>query len=795
MAGVPFEPVEALATPGAIEAARRLAARQREYNRAAEVARVFFSSREHLLSQEAFRSLHTAVRLKRAPMQVVGEQPRLFTDYAAAASELAAAEIALTNSLERDVQQSRARLLKLARELLPRQLIFTVGGVRELLSTLLSPETPNELPPRRNTRAAERERHLLLYLQRICTKNDSFSEFGPTGWGRATTEIAGATFDPKKGIAARETFLERWTAHTAAAAVNSDAESFAELSPRLSPHGLTQNGFFVSATTGAVVELTPQEADIAGRCDGATPVHALHVDVELIRGLVAKGVLVCALEVPAVDPHAFETLRQDLTNWRPGAARDKWLAIIDPIAELPRTFARQVDRERRQQLLDTAREQLESLGGARKAGGRFLYAAANPIGEECVRETGFQINEATIQEVATEAAPWIDLWRDSYAFVASRVAEGLRGILERLPTQNGALPLPAFLHACESARLPLTGPGLVALAHIAFQEVKAAFGATIKSHANDAEYELTTQDCHVVRRTFEYPKFDEYTYPSADLQLAAKTMGAVSERDYQWILAELHPPAALLHHGAYWSCPDFPALTRALQSTTFGRPNFHFGFFAVDFTAHTTVRLLDALPELTNFVAPQRVKPNHKAIAPADTEVFVDSSTGDVVLRRRGTQEYLGSFARAWLIPLGFHPFYFSQAPHTPRLRCGNVIVQRRSWTITLDELGPGDYTAISRDLVLAIEQLRAAKELPRYVYVRPTEQALRRSGAEGRDKDTKPVFIDFESYLFMEIFHRWLVKAGELDVTEMLPDPDHLCWMEADGRRTFELRTLIVPR
>jgi hypothetical protein len=28
-----------------------------------------------------------------------------------------------------------------------------------------------------------------------------------------------------------------------------------------------------------------------------------------------------------------------------------------------------------------------------------------------------------------------------------------------------------------------------------------------------------------------------------------------------------------------------------------------------------------------------------------------------------------------------------------------------------------------------------------------------------------------------------------------MLPDPDHLLWKEPDGRRTFELRTLIVPR
>ena len=121
--------------------------------------------------------------------------------------------------------------------------------------------------------------------------------------------------------------------------------------------------------------------------------------------------------------------------------------------------------------------------------------------------------------------------------------------------------------------------------------------------------------------------------------------------------------------------------------------------------------------------------------------------------------------------------------------------MQRRSWTFTIEELGAGDFTGISRDLVVAVERLRAARELPRHVYIRPTEKALRRSGVEGRDKDTKPVFIDLESYMFLEILHRWLTKAGELEVTEMLPTPDQLLWQEADGRRTFELRTLILPR
>jgi hypothetical protein len=327
---------------------------------------------------------------------------------------------------------------------------------------------------------------------------------------------------------------------------------------------------------------------------------------------------------------------------------------------------------------------------------------------------------------------------------------------------------------------------------MAFQEVKAAFRERLKPHAHLNEYELTAADCHVVRDNFTYQKFDEFTFPSGDLQLAAQSHDAILRGEYRWIVSELHPAAATLHHCMYWSCPDHAALSRALKLNMSGKPFFHFGFFAADFTAHTTVRIFDALPQQAIFVSPQRGNRQWHSVSPAQAEVFIEQD-GDVALRTNG--EYLGSFARSWIIPLGFHPFQFGLAPHTPRLRCGRVIVQRRAWTVSVEEMGAGNFSGLSRDLVLAIERLRAAKDLPRFVYIRPTEQALRRSGAEGRDKDTKPVFIDFESYLFLEIFHRWLTKSGELEITEMLPAPDDLWWREADGRRTFELRTLMVPR
>lgn len=577
--------------------------------------------------------------------------------------------------------------------------------------------------------------------------------------------------------------------------MNADPEVRAELSPRLSPHARIEGKQLIFTDTGKTRLLGSDTIALLNRCDGKTAAHSLDVAHEVLEHLAQQNILRWEMEVPALDPHAFSHLVSQIRQWRDNPVRARWLTCGEDLDHLQANFADAADTNARIEIMAEARKRLEDLGGAPESTQRFLYAATNPIAEECFNESVFELPQAMSDELATDAAPWFDLWRDTYAFVASRVAAGLRALFQTAPVHDGAVSLPGFLRHCQMQKMPLTGPGIVALAHIAFQEVKAAFRREMKERATEPEVVLSEHDCHFVRRNFAYEKFDEYTYPSADLQISARSAADAAAGNYQWIVSELHPPIALLHHCFYWSCPDQAQLSRALASTTFGRPAFHYGFFAADFTAHTTVRWVDALPNLMNFLAAQPGKPHWNIVAPAEAEVYVDEKTGDVCVRKRGSSEYLGSFARSWVIPLGFHPFHFGGFPHMPRLRCGRAIVQRRSWIVRQDELAPGNYAGVSRDLILAVERLRLEKDWPRHIYIRPSEQALRRSGAEGRDKDTKPVYIDLESYLFLEIFYRWLRKSGELEVTEMLPDPDHLLWQGKDGRRTFELRTLIVPR
>ena len=119
------------------------------------------------------------------------------------------------------------------------------------------------------------------------------------------------------------------------------------------------------------------------------------------------------VEVPALDPHAFDVLVSDILRWRDNPVRARWLQLLQPIAALPSKFAQAKETTARAEIMDEARQQLQNLGAARETSDRFLYSAANPIGEECFRECHFSIGEDLINEVTVEAEPWIDLWRDN----------------------------------------------------------------------------------------------------------------------------------------------------------------------------------------------------------------------------------------------------------------------------------------------------------------------------------------------------------------------------------------------
>ena len=373
--------------------------------------------------------------------------------------------------------------------------------------------------------------------------------------------------------------MERWTAHVIAAALNKDKDVRVELSPRVNPNGRIDGNQFVFTETGIAIPLNSGQARILRHCDGHTAAHSLDAPFEEVEELAEQGLICWEAQVPALDPHPFATLLADVVGWREGPVRKRWLEVLRAIDDLRSRFAQTATVSVRLDLMKQARQRLDDLGIMRGSQQRILYTANNPIGEDCFRSCVFSISEFMADILSKDAEPWIDLWRDCYAFVASRVAEGLRSLVSTAPVKNGAVPLAAFLRHCENERMSLTGHGLVALAHIAFQEIKEAFRDSVCARKDAAEWMLQSEECHFVRQNFDYPKFDEYTFPSADLQISAASIDKMSRQDYEWMLERI---ASANRHVASLACigiaPINRLFARALASTTCGQPNFFYGF-------------------------------------------------------------------------------------------------------------------------------------------------------------------------------------------------------------------------
>ena len=232
MSGVPFENLGSLATVATTEAARQLLVREAEFQVAKEAVAHLLRSRQHGLPEKLFRAWRRAIRT--GVMPPPHDPPSsAFAVCWDAAAHFAGAEKWLEQSLRNELPAARAALFTAARLHLPAYLVFASPGVRDRVTRQLA-HAESHLPPR-NKQARADERHLLLYLQRICGKNDSLSEFGPEGWGKISRSTNAVRMLPRPGIAERETFLERWTAHGAAAAINADPEARLEFrldSPR-----------------------------------------------------------------------------------------------------------------------------------------------------------------------------------------------------------------------------------------------------------------------------------------------------------------------------------------------------------------------------------------------------------------------------------------------------------------------------------------------------------------------------------------------------------------------------------
>jgi hypothetical protein len=804
-AGVPFEPLAALGTPALAAAARRLldAELALEEAAAAVIASPTFGPGQRAL-RRALKQ-HVLNRRLVAPEQLAAH-PWLAAYHRAAAAR-ADALAALEAALPAEEARAHAQLLGAAVAILPDLAVIESPAIWDELAAVAA-APPATGPARSGDRATARA--LAMYLQRVCAKTDTIYRFGPSGWGRVDARVAGIRIAPAPELAGRCIEVERWAVVGLLAAINADPDVRDELCPRVHPDGALEAGARDPASallrrldTGAAIPLDGAARALLAQCDGATPAHAIFgataapeaARAQLVQ-LAEAGAVVWELERYAVDASPMASLIADVAAWRPGAPRARWLPRLEALAARAAGLAAADSAPARRAIYEALGRELAALGVAPRDRGRTLYAAGNAVSENCSREQGVVLGADAVARLVTDAAPWLDLFRDAYALGVARAFAQYRAIAERAPRDaSGRLRYAALVAHAQGEGVDIETDGALLRAGAeAYVDVQRALADALANRADAPVWELSAADCHAVRRRFDLPPVAELAYPQADVQLAAASPEGVARGDYTWVVAELHHAFMPLQHALYWSCPDKPALHAAMQAACAHRPVLVRGALSEQPVHVAGEGVLAALPRAT-FVGRGRAKPGWRVVPRARAEVIVDDAARDVRLSDPHTGQDLGSLVRGFRIMMGMHPFFpFERAPHAPRLRLGNTVVQRATWRVQSSELGEPRPVGVSAALLTAVERLRRARGLPRWVFARPAPGRLAAAAVYARDKDHKPVYLDLESVVFLEIFERRLRKFGELVLSEMLPAPGAMPWREPSGHFVFELRTSIVP-
>jgi hypothetical protein len=578
-------------------------------------------------------------------------------------------------------------------------------------------------------------------------------------------------------------WVERWVVRAVIAAINADPDVRPELAPRA-----------LEAADGAG-ELPAADRALLARCDGRTPAHALGDGEVLARlaELAARGLARWAVEPLFIDNTPLDTLAADVAAWRPGSARARWGAIVDRLGAAAAAFAREPEAAARERVLAQVTELLAELGAAPRPRTGTLYEASNPLLENCSRAGDFALGPGPIAELLADATPWLDLFRDAAALAGDRVYDALRAYHAEAPRRDGRVVLRDLLAYGEARGAEIGGLAQARVAESAFAEIRAALARALAGRADAPAWELTEAECRSLRGAA--PPRPDLPYPSADLQLAAASPAAIARGEYQWVVAELHHGFAIMGQSLSWSCPDPALLAARLSDAHLYAPTAFYDSVgslhaAVHVSNEATVSGLAGVSVVTD----HRTRPAWRAYSPGAVEVVLDEARRDLRLACLRTGADLGTLAPLARYFFGLHPFFPVQLPHhTPRLVRGRTVLQRESWVVRAAELG-GPYPEGSPRLIAAAERLRAARGLPRWVFLRLRGDLISGAALLGRRKDAKPLCLDLESCVFVEILAQRLAKYGIVELVEMLPAPDQLLWRDEDGRRCCELRTLLVP-
>jgi Lantibiotic dehydratase, N terminus len=661
---------------------------------------------------------------------------------------------------------------------------------------------------------------LVMYLQRICAKNDTTSRFGPFTLGRMDWDAPPIAWECEVSPQATA-FYSHWAAEEIAAAISLLHRNALWMRPR------RRTGAFLEGTKLQVLRLEfdptfigeakrgieirqPEEIDqsdarILLMCTGRHSIYEIFgiwkqrsgeqwdQFADRVDRLSAAHALTLDLEVPVGIPDPIARILEDLPDTvELSNLRNELSSTARALAEFP-----DAGLERRNQLFQSLDDQFARLTGKTSARGLGkTYADRSLISEECHRALrGLTIGGALVAAIEKDLAPVYDL----FLLGPRRRLRAEQSLLAkwwctRYRPDDAISPI-RFLEDFV-ADSPQLEEDYTSIDH-AIEELNERVSADLLPDECIAEptVEISAQ------RLSEVLQHHSERAPAvcnADLMFIAESADSLARGSFQVLIGECHAVRELLSHGPMGSFLQNFDPTFSEQVAAHYRSLLRSDEVVADvIRAHTDKTLAQvALPGFDLEVQGLSPKNRDDVLALYDLQV-VSTESG---LRLYAPK--IGRFVRLMGPPLGTfqlkrNPFnvfgwprHYTGPPiktetlaHAPRLVLGRVVLQREQWRFPAEEFSkPIAYGSARFDDIPGGEFIRAKSVqrkfgLPRRVFVKlPTE--------------AKPVYLDFDAPLLVRQVTRLARHApGNIELTEMLPGPMDLWLPGRDGPVTCELR------
>jgi hypothetical protein len=736
--------------------------------------------------------------------EIVGASAEALVAARAAAAHSAAAYRHFSEVFEASAVQTSQMIYDLAQVDRFREALIWQNrcGFQTGVKALLPPHTADS----RRSKQRQHEELVTNYMQRYCVKNDTIGFFGPVGWARLVPH--GIPLSARPGanlLEQRSVYFEQWCIDELAKALGRNKQLRPWLAPRRLP-SVYVHGTTLYLPSRSPIQISVEQAAVLSVCNGDRIAKVIAAELsrdtknglqneaqvyQILEQLSLRGLIAWTLEIP-FETHPERSLRQRLACVEEAQLRAAVMSGVDEIEAKRDAIARAAgDPER----LDRALAELEAaftrLTGARATrSAGAMYAGRTLVYEDCRRNIELDIGPTLLRALG----PPLSLLLMSARWLSCATAETYRtafkGIYTELAQQAGS-PIvdgTAFWRQTQLRLLNHSAPPLAAIMHTLqnrWMEI-LAFSSEQRSVSYTSEALRPG-----VTAAFDAPGpgWQLARYHSPDVMIAAASIEAIAQGDYQFVMGELHIGTNTLKSSFF--VEQHPAPDELFRALDYDLP--------VPRVVPVTPRNWFEVSSRTRPVF-TRSKDFHLAFANDACEPYhsqslaigelVVTTVGDTLVIRtrdgRWSTEIIEFFAEFLSLTVIDAFKLVRPSAHTPRIAIDRLVVSRESWCCA-----PADLSfAVDKneaDRFIGARRWARAHGVPRFVFVKmPTER--------------KPFYVDLDSPILVNMLAKAIRRAREqgdttpMTITEMLPTLDQVWLHDAEGQKyTSELRIVAL--